>query len=205
MSERDGSGEFNRASGHRFSDHRSNDQRLNDQRLNDQRMYGHRYDGQGPQGATYPGGAPYGADPLFYDDFGHSQQDEGFDFWGAVKTLLRWRWLIIGLVAAGGMAAIATILNAIPLYRAEATIEVRRQEAQIIEGSGVEPVSIADAEYMATQISLLKSRSLAERIAETLDLPKDPRYADQSLSRPERLKAATAKIRNNLSVAICRP
>ncbi len=126
----------------------------------------------------------------------------GFQFWDAVKVVSRWRWLIVACALLAAVAAATVILRATPLYQASATIEVQPQETQIMEGLSIEPTSTADAEFMSTQYTLLKSRSLAERVAENLNLAADARYADQSAPIDKRLAAAAGKVRENLSVSI---
>lgn len=126
--------------------------------------------------------------------------DRAGQFWSILQTLMRRRWLILAVLVIGVGASTALTLLKTPLFRASATLEVQRQETQIIEGADVQPSTIADAEHMATQYALLKSRALAERVAEVLDLPADPRFAKQDLSRADRLAAATLYITKNLEV-----
>lgn len=121
-------------------------------------------------------------------------------FWKILQSLLRRRWLIIAVVVVGLSAAAAWTLTRTPLFRASATLEVQRQEVTIIEGAEVAPTTVADAEHMATQNALLKSRALAERVAEVLDLPADERFADPDGTRSERLAEATDAILGNLDI-----
>jgi len=126
--------------------------------------------------------------------------DRAGQFWSILQTLMRRRWLILAVLVIGVGASTALTLLKTPLFRASATLEVQRQETQIIEGADVQPSNIADAEHMATQYALLKSRALAERVAEVLDLPADPRFAKQDHSRADRLAEATLYITKNLEV-----
>ena len=128
-------------------------------------------------------------------------QEDGFDFWGAVRVLLARKWMVLAITIVGLAAAFALTLRVEPLYKATSTIEIQREEVQILEGTGVEPAVVADAEYMATQYELLQSRSLAERVAEQLNLPNDERYADPSQPRDVRVLQAASKIVSNLRVS----
>ena len=127
--------------------------------------------------------------------------DEGVDLREMLKTVIRWRWLILAVGLLGILISVVAILRTTPLYKANATIEIRKEETQIIESGNIEPVAIADAEYMATQYALLQSRSLAEDVAESLGLASDERYADQTLERPVRLDEAVGKVLEGLSVS----
>ncbi len=150
-------------------------------------------------------GQPYEFDRLADygpGDFGAVDDADGFQFWDAVKVVARWRWLIVATTLLAVIAAGVLIVRATPLYRASATIEVQPQETQIMEGASVEPMLSADAEFMSTQYTLIKSRSLAERVAENLNLAVDARYADQTASIENRLAAAAKKVQDNVSVSI---
>lgn len=140
------------------------------------------------------------ADPRYTRD-PYEEEGGGFDFWGVMRTLFRRKFMILAIMILGTTAAALLTLREVPLYRATATIEIQRQETRIIESAEVEPVVVADSEYMATQYALLKSRALAERTVELLDLSNNELYADQSLGREERLRSAAEYIGRNLQVA----
>lgn len=138
----------------------------------------------------------------------HPRDDEfvepdagGFDFWHTLQVLLARKWMILSITLCGVLIGAMLALRATPMYRAAATIEIQRQEAQIMEGANVEPLVVADAEYMATQYELLRSRSLAQRVADTLDLASDPLYANQTLTRSERLDQSANRILQGLRVS----
>ena len=130
-----------------------------------------------------------------------NEEDDSVQVRKLLATLVRRRWLILITLLIGLCAALAASLLTTPLYRATVTIEVQRQEAQIIEGANVEPSTIADAEHMATQNALLKSRSLAERTVELLQLTENERYADPETPKARRLSEATDFLLDNLDIA----
>ena len=134
------------------------------------------------------------------EGYGQAEED-GFNFWETLRIILRRKWMILTITFLGVTGAALMTLQVTPLYRSTATIEIQREEAKILSSASVDPVVVADAEYMATQYALLKSRSLAERVAEVLDLPSDPRYAAPALSREARLKAAAATLVENIRVS----
>lgn len=140
------------------------------------------------------------ADPRYSRD-PYEEEGGGFDFWGAVRTLLRRKFMIMAIMILGTSAGLLLTLREVPLYRATATIEVQREETRIFEAANVDPVTVADSEYMATQYALLKSRALAERVVELLDLSGNPLYADPELGREERVRQAADNLIENLQVA----
>lgn len=136
-----------------------------------------------------------------HDDYDGGRGEDGFNFWQVLQIILRRKWMILAITLFGVSIAAILTLRVTPLYIATSTIEVQRQETQIIEGASVDPAVIADDQYMATQYTLLRSRSLAERVAEVLNLPSDERYANQSLPREDRLKQAAERIVGGVRVS----
>ena len=140
----------------------------------------------------YPGyPIPYGSDDI---------DDDGFDFWATTHLLWRRKWLMLAIVFVGVATSIILTLQTVPLYRAFTTIEIQEQEQQILEQGSLGTTGNVDSEFMETQFGLLRSRSLAERVADILNLPSDAAYADQSLGPTERLSQATSVLTENISV-----
>ena len=137
----------------------------------------------------------------------HQPQDEqqeppnsAAQFWAIVDMVLRRRWLIFAILVTGVSVGAFLTMMRVPRFSASTTLEIQRQQTQIIQGADVEPLAVADAEHMSTQYELLKSHALAERVAEVLDLSSDPRFADPSASPAERLKSAANSVQWNLEV-----
>lgn len=133
---------------------------------------------------------------------GASEQDDDFDFWELARGLLRRKFMILAIVLAGTGASLFLTLQQTPLYRASSTLEIQRQETRIIESADVEPRVVADNQYIETQFALLKSRALAERVVDDLDLANNPAFANQQLGREQRLKNASDQISRNLMVGL---
>ena len=94
-------------------------------------------------------------------------------------TVLRWRWLMAGIVAAClVIGTIVTLLMA-PLYTAKVQIQIDRQQKQVTNVEGIEAQTTAqDIEFYATQYALLKTRPLAERVATELNLYKSAAFLE---------------------------
>jgi succinoglycan biosynthesis transport protein ExoP len=130
------------------------------------------------------------------------QDQDGFSPRDFLAMLMRRMWIIIGVAVLVLAAVMINTLLQRPMYEATATVEVKRQETRIVEGGEVTPTVIADSDHMATQLALLRSRSLAEKVAESLDLVSDPRYATPSASPAERLDQATDVIVRGMQVSV---
>lgn len=92
-----------------------------------------------------------------------------------VAIIRRRKWVIIGSIAAALVAALIITMLMTPLYTARSTVEIQREGANIVNVQSVESeASTRDEEFYQTQYSLLKARSLAERVARNLRLYEDP-------------------------------
>jgi len=159
----------------------------------------------GSNAVTFPKGMDYTPfHELVYDpqnSFHAGPKENELDIFELAKIIFKRKFLILSLSILGAIAGLFYGLQQTPKYKSGATIEIQKQESQIIGGSGVEPVNIADAEFMKTQYELLKSRSLAERTVLVLGLERDAAFANQMSSRNERMQQASAAVIRNISVA----
>lgn len=90
---------------------------------------------------------------------------------------MRWRYVILGAIAACVILGVIVTLLMTPKYTAVSTIEIARESDKVTNLQGVErEASIADQEFYQTQYGLLRSRVLAERVATQLSLVNDPAF-----------------------------
>jgi len=113
-----------------------------------------------------------------------------------------WRWLIAGAMAAGLVLAVAYALITTPMYRAWVMLQVNPPTVQILnQDSGADEGSESTPwDFVATQVGLLSSRSLAERVAQDLNLANNPAFVSQDQDPAKRLQMATQKVEENLKV-----
>jgi polysaccharide biosynthesis transport protein len=94
-----------------------------------------------------------------------------------LRIVMRRRWVLAGVIT--GTLALGLVLTFLmtPKYTATSTIEISRASDQVTNFQGVErDVSIADQEFYQTQYGLLRSRTLAERVASELRLTEAPAF-----------------------------
>lgn len=92
---------------------------------------------------------------------------------GAVRgALFRNRWIVLSICLAGLLAGLAATLLTVPVYRAQASLQIDQQASRVIDAPGIEPVeAIQDADrFLQTQLEMLRSRALAIRVGERLQL-----------------------------------
>ena len=98
------------------------------------------------------------------------------DFPTLMRIIHHWRWLVLGAVALGLAGAILATLLTKPVYRAWVTLEANPPTVSISDEQSREheaqPMNSYD--FVATQVGLLKSKSVAQRTAQELNLANNP-------------------------------
>ena len=124
------------------------------------------------------------------------------DFATLVRIVHHWRWLILGAVALGLAAAIIVTLLTTPIYRAWVTLEANPPTVSVSDEQSREreASTINSYDFVATQVGLLSSQSVAQRTAQELNLANNPDFVAQEGDASTRLKAATSKIVQGLKV-----
>ena len=85
---------------------------------------------------------------------------------------LKYRWLILAFCALALAIGFIVTFTSTPIYQATVTIQIDRQAPKVVKFDGPQDRDIGgeDLRFYQTQYDLLKSRSLAERVASDLDL-----------------------------------
>ena len=123
------------------------------------------------------------------------------DFARIIRIINEWRWLILAATALGLILAVLATLLTTPLYRARVMLEVNPPRVEIMADKGQEGSSdVSSWDFIATQVGLLKSTSLAQRVVEDLNLGNNPAFADPKADAATRVKQATRNVARNLSV-----
>lgn len=119
-----------------------------------------------------------------------------------IRTILKWRWLIFGITLACVLAAIIISLMVTPIYQGKVTLEINREPTRVMaQGDDVEPNRGADQDFLSTQVGLLHSRSLSERVVRTLNLGSDESVVSQEGGRRgDRERAAVGVLAGNLGI-----
>jgi capsular exopolysaccharide synthesis family protein len=110
------------------------------------------------------------------------------------RIVSEWRWLILGAIAVGLAGAIVVTFLTTPLYRASVLIEINPPTIEAVDESKVEKQTVNERDYLSTQVGLLTSRSLAQRVAQDLNLASNPQFVPAQLPRDARLKSAIGRL-----------
>ena len=142
----------------------TDDMMLGDDNLADQR---------GPRSGPGLGGSrgtPYAVQPEGWAGGGEDQPMLDLAvYW---RLALKHRFLILGCFLGALAVGAALTLLMTPIYTAKATLQIDREAARVFNAEDVTPSEslVQGEEFFQTQYGLLRSRSLAERVIESLGL-----------------------------------
>src|SRR5690242_18894286 len=121
-----------------------------------------------------------------------------------MRIIHHWRWLVLGAVALGLAGAVLATLLTRPVYRAWVTLEANPPTFQVTDSKdGADQAQLGGGDttnFVATQVGLVQSQSVAQRAAQELNLANNPDIVPQDVDASKRLAAATQEVSQNLNV-----
>lgn len=126
-----------------------------------------------PSGALAPGGfGEYGP----YPEPRGSAMDLRVIFMEALRIFRKWKWMILGLgLGFAVLGGIQAVLKA-PLYTSTLRLQIDRNTAKPVEDNTSGQSETQDADFLRTQLELLLTRSMAERVVSSLRLGDDAEF-----------------------------
>jgi len=117
-----------------------------------------------------------------------------------VKILWEWRWLILAAVTAGAAIGAVYAMTATRLYRASVVLQVNPPTVEIMDENSNQQAEVQSPDFVATQVGLLSSHSLAERVAQDLNLGSRPEIVPQDVDAQQRLQHAAKAVESGLTI-----
>jgi len=116
--------------------------------------------------------------------------------------MYEWRWLVLSALGVGLLGGILMTLLTTPIYRAWVTLEANPPTVAVSDEQSRErdAANVNSYDFVATQVGLLSSNSVAERTAQELNLANNPDVVPQTLDASQRLRAATGTVEGGLKV-----
>ncbi|QBY03148.1 polysaccharide biosynthesis tyrosine autokinase [Thalassotalea sp. HSM 43] len=131
----------------------------------------------------------------------HQNDDEHFDdidFKQLFNVLLRNKWQIIALTVAVGLFAGIYAYSITPIYQATATMHLESAQAKVDDLNDVYSDTSASEEYYYTQLEIIRSKPVAKKVVENLNLDKSPLFQIDKAKllelSPELLTLSEAKL-----------
>ena len=91
-----------------------------------------------------------------------------------LDVIIRRKWLIICILALSFITTLIFTLASTKIYKAVATIEVTQETPQVTKFEEVVAAEVKAREFYETQVALLTSKALIERVIEKLNLMTNP-------------------------------
>ena len=120
------------------------------------------------------------------------------------RVALEWRWLILAALGVGIAAAVLVTLLTPLMYRSTATIELNPPQLEVLDqaGGGRRAQSQGDTAFIGTQLGLLASRALAERVAQDLNLAGEEQIVADGTDRATAVKVAGGYVQGGLKTKL---
>lgn len=136
-------------------------------------------------------------------------QNDLIDLKKVWSAIWRHRLLVMAIIAATLAIGVLALFLVNPTYRASASVEIEDQAVKILGTEETRATSGGQDtdRLLQTQIDILKSRALAERVADGLNLAGDDRFLQAqgvSPKAPIRREQVIQALRDNLSVSLPR-
>jgi capsular exopolysaccharide synthesis family protein len=93
-----------------------------------------------------------------------------------LKVLRKRRWLILAIFLIVLTVTVVGIFTVKPVFRGTATIQIDKENPQIVDFREIFTVSAWDTDYYQTHYQILASRQLAKRVINTLNVYEHPEF-----------------------------
>ncbi|WP_083698098.1 polysaccharide biosynthesis tyrosine autokinase [Shewanella sp. UCD-KL21] len=107
------------------------------------------------------------------------QMDQLIDFKKLIKPVMRFKWRILTFALLVTSLLIFVVLKMTPIYSAKSTLLIESEQANAIKIDEVYGINSGQQEYYLTQFEIIKSRSIAERVFNELDLINHPAFVQE--------------------------
>jgi succinoglycan biosynthesis transport protein ExoP len=125
------------------------------------------------------------------------------------SAIWRHRLMVLSIIAVTLALGVLALFLVHPTYRATSSVEIEDQAVKVLGTEDAQPVSGSQDtdRLLQTQIDILKSRALAERVADGLNLAADNRFLEAQGIKPKdqiRREQVVQALRDNLIVSLPR-
>ena len=139
-----------------------------------------------------PPGEYYSLPPLGYSGYSPLPLQEERevhlrDYW---KVIQKRRWIVIAFFFIVLIVTAVGTFTMQPVYRGTATIQINKENPQIVDFKEVFAVNTMDMDYYQTQYKLLESRTLAKRVIQSLKLSEHPEFQPKPETALEQWKSS---------------
>lgn len=110
--------------------------------------------------------------------------DDEIDLLKLWHTIWHRKWPILALTGVVALVAILVAYSITPVYRATASLQIEEKTAKVVSIEQIYGVEGKGNEYLQTQLELLRSRALAERVVKQLKLAEHKEFDPRQQPKP---------------------
>ncbi|MCP3852807.1 MAG: polysaccharide biosynthesis tyrosine autokinase, partial [Gammaproteobacteria bacterium] len=103
------------------------------------------------------------------------------EYWSVIRRHI---WGIVGLTIAITLLAIVVAFSIAPTFQANTTILLESKEANVVSIEEVYGINAKSIEYYYSQLEIIKSRTIAERVVQKLNLTTHPIFDPRQQPEP---------------------
>jgi exopolysaccharide transport family protein len=101
---------------------------------------------------------------------------EEIDLRNLWRTIWRWRKTVLLIIAGAIVAGLVAVKSLTPIYTATTQVAIGPREAQVVDLPAVLASLTGDAETIATEVAVIRSRKLAQKTVVQLGLDTHPEF-----------------------------
>jgi len=126
--------------------------------------------------------------PQEYSQVPHEKEREVHlrDYW---KIIRKRRWTIVAFFFIVLITTAVATFTMKPVYRGTTTIQINKENPQIVDFKEIFAVNTMDLDYYQTQYKILESRSLARQVIQSLRLSEHPEFLPEPETAYQRWKS----------------
>ena len=110
------------------------------------------------------------------------------DYWKIIRKRI---WIVAAFFLIVLIATAVGTFTMKPIYRGTVTIQINKENPQIVDFKEIFAVNTMDTDYYQTQYKILESRTLARRVVQTLKLSEHPEFQPNPEAPFQKWKANT--------------
>src|SRR4030043_2284284 len=110
------------------------------------------------------------------------------DYWKIIRKRI---WIVTAFFLIVLIATAVGTFTMKPIYRGTVTIQINKENPQIVDFKEIFAVNTMDMDYYQTQYKILESRTLARRVVQTLKLSEHPEFQPNPEAPFQKWKANT--------------
>lgn len=110
--------------------------------------------------------------------------DNDIDLLKLWMTIWHRKWSIISLTSVVALVTVLIVFSMTPIYRAATTLLIAQNQSNVVSIEQVYGLNGGGREFLETQFELFKSRTLAERVVNELNLTNHPEFDPRQKQAP---------------------